>query len=90
MNFLITDFHSFLLIIFFSLFIFSAIVQFCYWVFLFSRLAFYKTPTKYLQKEPRVEQPVSVIICARNEAQNLEKNLPRILNQNYRSLGNSR
>jgi glycosyltransferase involved in cell wall biosynthesis len=28
---------------------------------------------------------VSVVICACNEAQNLEKNLPRFLTQNYRS-----
>lgn len=28
-------------------------------------------------------QPVSVIICARNEAKNLQQNLPFILNQNY-------
>ncbi|NNE30922.1 MAG: glycosyltransferase [Winogradskyella sp.] len=27
--------------------------------------------------------PLSVIICAKNEAQNLEKNLPLVLNQNY-------
>ncbi len=29
--------------------------------------------------------PVSIVICARNEAHNLRKNLPLILNQNYRS-----
>ncbi len=84
MSFPFPDFHSFLLYTFLFLFIFAAVVQFCYWVFLFSRLAFYKTPTKYLQKIEREEQPVSIIICARNEAENLEKNLPRILNQNYR------
>jgi cellulose synthase/poly-beta-1,6-N-acetylglucosamine synthase-like glycosyltransferase len=27
--------------------------------------------------------PVSILICAKNEAQNLKKNLPSILNQNY-------
>ena len=27
--------------------------------------------------------PLSVIICAKNEAKNLEENLPYILNQNY-------
>ncbi|MEM6964378.1 MAG: glycosyltransferase [Bacteroidota bacterium] len=37
------------------------------------------------KKTPRKEQPVSVIICAHNEAENLAKHLPRILNQNYRS-----
>ncbi len=31
----------------------------------------------------RQNLPVSVIVCARNEAQNLQENLPLILNQNY-------
>jgi biofilm PGA synthesis N-glycosyltransferase PgaC len=34
---------------------------------------------------PPGEPPVSVIICARNEAENLRRNLPHFLNQNYRS-----
>ena len=35
--------------------------------------------------DKKAEIPVSIIICARNEATNLENNLHRILNQNYRS-----
>jgi len=68
-----------------SLFIFSFIVQLCYWCFLFSRLAFYKNPTIHLHNNKNAGQPVSIIICAHNEAENLKNNLPRILNQNYRS-----
>src|SRR5688572_6477572 len=54
-------------------------VQVFYYLFLFSRLAFYKSPAK------RVSQthPVSVIICARDEAANLAKNLPGALVQKY-------
>ncbi len=55
------------------------------WLLLFSRLAFYKEKKRATKKPKTAEPPVSIIICARNEAENLEKNLPRILNQNYRS-----
>lgn len=40
----------------------------------------------FIRKKDVVSQsndPVSVIICARNEKHNLKKNLPRILNQDY-------
>ncbi|MFK7775582.1 MAG: glycosyltransferase [Saprospiraceae bacterium] len=73
-----------LTILILALFICSFIVQVIYWCFLFSKLAYFKSPIKIAQVEAR-EKPVSIIICARNEAKNLEKNLPRILNQNYRS-----
>lgn len=56
-------------------------VQFLFWLVVFSRLARYN-PDEELADRP--EEPVSVIICARNEAENLKKNLPLILNQNYR------
>ncbi len=51
---------------------------FFYWFF-FSKLAFFKVT------EPNITQthPVSVIICARDEAANLEANIPAILNQSY-------
>lgn len=62
----------------------STIVQLIYWVFIFSRLARFKVVIPERTDED-VEQEVSVIICAKNEAANLRKNLPRILNQNYHS-----
>lgn len=56
----------------------AAVVQLAYYLTIFSRLVFYK------QTESRhSEEPVSIIICARNEADNLKENLPLILDQNY-------
>ncbi|MEM8906944.1 MAG: glycosyltransferase [Bacteroidota bacterium] len=67
------------------IFVFATGIQLLFWIFIFSRLAFYRQPIKRSTGRQSAEPPVSIIICARNEAQNLEKNLPRILNQNYRS-----
>lgn len=53
-------------------------IQLTYYWAIFSRLAFYKAPDA-AEGQP----PVSVVICARNEYDNLEKNLPSILNQDY-------
>lgn len=44
-------------------------------------LAFYKQPAT----QGPFQEPVSVIICAKNEAENLKKFLPLILTQNYPS-----
>ena len=64
------------------------LVQLVYWWGLFSKLAFYKNPSEEAQNPVNtgdtVQKPVSIIICARNEADNLAKFLPRILSQNYR------
>lgn len=64
------------------------LVQLAYWWGLFSKLAFYKKPSEDKSKEQKKaeneQKPVSIIICARNEAENLTKFLPRILSQNYR------
>ena len=69
-------------------FIICTLVQLAFWWGLFSKLAFYKSPENTgisSQSEPKEdEKPVSIIICARNEAENLTKFLPRILSQNYR------
>ncbi len=67
------------------LFIATTTIQLLYYLLIFSRLAFYKAannvniPTNQLTEFPAV----SVIICAKNEAQNLQKYLPSILEQNY-------
>ncbi|MEM1319290.1 MAG: glycosyltransferase [Bacteroidota bacterium] len=63
------------------IFVLATLVQLLYWLLVFSRLARYYPPKPTDDKEI----PVSIVICARNEAENLKKNLPRILNQNYRS-----
>ncbi len=77
--FLINDIDlitSILLIVF----IFAFFVQMIYYLFIF-RKAIKKTPPLNLSKEKK--HPVSVIICARNEAKNLRKNLPSFLEQDY-------
>jgi glycosyltransferase involved in cell wall biosynthesis len=63
--------------------VFAAVscIQLLYYLFFFSRLAFYKQKKK-LQTQ---EHPVSVIICARDEDENLARNLPGALVQNYRT-----
>jgi len=57
-------------------------IQVLYYLFFFRRLAFFKgmPPTP-----DSMEHPVSVVICARDEANNLMKNLPGILIQQYKS-----
>ena len=54
-------------------------IQIFYYLFFFSRLAFFKNTTKDITQT----HPVSVIICARDEAANLAKNLPGSLVQSY-------
>jgi len=48
-----------------------------HWIY-FRRLAFFKEQD--IQNE---ELPVSIVVCARNEYENLRKNLPLLLNQDY-------
>jgi cellulose synthase/poly-beta-1,6-N-acetylglucosamine synthase-like glycosyltransferase len=56
-------------------------IQILYYAGFFSRLAFYKPRPKFHNEQ----RPVSVIICARDEADNIVKNLPGVLVQNYPS-----
>ncbi len=62
----------------FVLFCIMATVQFLFLILVFSRLAFHKKKTK----EPN-QEGVSILIAARNESENLFKNLPFILDQDY-------
>lgn len=54
-------------------------IQLLYYLFLFRKLAFYKQGIK----EKSQQHPVTVVVCARDEAANLAKNLPGILVQSY-------
>ncbi|MFP4526137.1 MAG: glycosyltransferase, partial [Bacteroidales bacterium] len=54
------------------------IIQMIYYLGIYSRIIFYKDGSF-----PKSYPPVSVIICARDEEANLEKNLPLILEQEY-------
>lgn len=56
-------------------------VQLFYYLFFFNKLAQYKAP----QKSSSLQYPVSVIVCARDEAENIARNLPGILVQDYRT-----
>src|SRR3954470_20231278 len=56
-------------------------IQLFYYLFFFRRLAFYKPPAKAASQE----YPVSVIVCARDEAHNIARNLPGILVQKYKT-----
>ena len=57
------------------------LIQVFYYLFFFVRLALYRTKPKAISQT----HPVSVIICARDEAANLAKNLPGALVQQYRT-----
>ena len=65
----------------FLVFSLIALIQVFYYLFFFSRLAFYKSSSKLTSQT----HPVSVIICSRDEAGNLVKNLPGVLIQQYRT-----
>jgi len=54
------------------------IIQMIYYWTVYSRLAFYRE-----KPGNQADQPVTVIICAKNEYQNLLKNLPIVLEQDY-------
>ncbi|MFZ4706887.1 MAG: glycosyltransferase [Bacteroidales bacterium] len=57
----------------------SAFIQLVYYWGIFARLAFRRKKSD----ENAADQPVSVVICARNEYRNLAANLPMILLQDY-------
>ncbi|MBK8086939.1 MAG: glycosyltransferase [Chitinophagaceae bacterium] len=67
--------------IIFAVFCTITAIQVFYYLYFFLRLAFYKEPVK----ESSIQHAVSVIVCARDEAQNLADNLPDVLQQDYRS-----
>jgi len=54
-------------------------IQFIYYILIFGPFSF----SNNKQNSLSFNKPVSVIICAKNEAENLEKNLPLLLKQNY-------
>jgi len=61
------------------------VFQFFFWLGPFLRLS--RLPSRRIEPlPPEEESPITLILCARNEAENLSIHLPRILNQKYRSL----
>ena len=76
-NFLLQNWQTILFIIFCAI----TFIQLFYYLFFFIRLVFHKTKTK----ESTRTNAVSVIICARDEAENLANNLPGVLVQDYKT-----
>jgi len=66
-----------------AFYIFAGItfIQLFYYLFIFSRLAFFKTT----YRDKYQQHPVSVIVCAKDEDENLARNLPGLLVQEYPS-----
>jgi glycosyltransferase involved in cell wall biosynthesis len=64
-----------------SLFSLLTIIQLYFYLRYFRLLAFYKKP----KSDMHLEHAVSVVVCARDEADEIEVNLPGILVQSYRS-----
>lgn len=62
-----------------GLFFAATFVQLIYWLGIFPKTARHVPPAP----PPVAPAPVSIIICARNEAENLRANLPYFLNQDY-------
>src|ERR1019366_2418531 len=65
----------------FAIFILVTLIQLYYYLFFFSRLAFHQSIPRSVSQT----HPVSVIICSRDEADNLVKNLPGVLVQQYQT-----
>lgn len=65
----------------FSIFCAVVAVQLFYYFYFFLRLAVYKET----ERQTSYEHPVSVVICARDEAGNLTRNLPGVLVQDYKT-----
>jgi len=61
-------------------FAFVALHQMAVYLFLYGKLAFYKEPASGKSSE---RPPVSIIMCAKNEADNLTEFLPKFLTQDY-------
>lgn len=64
-----------------TIFLGATLTQLIFWGLIFRKLAVF-TP---VETDINAAPFASVIICARNEAENLQKNLPLFLNQTYRS-----
>ncbi|CAL1516635.1 glycosyltransferase [Chitinophaga sp. MM2321] len=65
-----------------ALYFFAAVagIQTIYFLFVFSRVAFYR---RKFDLDHAPDGPFSVIICAKDEELNLQKNLPGVLQQRY-------
>lgn len=65
----------------FYAFLFFTCIQFCFYLGIFSSFAIGKKPKSHNSSQKNLT--VSVIICARNEEQNLREHIPHFINQEY-------
>ena len=72
------DHKNTLLLVIFCIFSSAAVIQLFYYLFFYLSV-YLKRP----QDAKRTRMPVSIIICARNEAENLRNFLPAVLKQDY-------
>jgi poly-beta-1,6-N-acetyl-D-glucosamine synthase len=72
------DQYNTILLVIFSIFALTAAIQLFYYLYFYLALHVYKASGTVT-----ANHPVSVIICARNEAENLRNFLPAILEQDY-------
>jgi cellulose synthase/poly-beta-1,6-N-acetylglucosamine synthase-like glycosyltransferase len=72
------DHKNTLLLVLFCIFSSAAVVQLFYYLFFYLSV-YLKRP----QETKKTRMPVSIIICARNEAENLRNFLPSVLEQDY-------
>jgi len=68
-----------LLFVTLSLLLLATLVQLFYFWVIYGKIAFFKQKNEFV----RSDEPVSVIVCARDEYYNLKENLPLLLNQDY-------
>jgi glycosyltransferase involved in cell wall biosynthesis len=62
----------------FYIFVFVVCIQVVFYIFFFGKFAFLKS-----KKGNTINIPISVIVCAKNETENLKKFLPTIISQVY-------
>jgi len=78
---MIQDFYAQNPLLFITLILlaFATIVQLIYYWVVYGKVAFFKQKNEFV----RSDEPVSVIVCARDEYYNLKENLPLLLQQDY-------
>ncbi len=62
----------------FGVFVFAAAVQLIYYLYYYTRVAWFKPKSDF-----HTQPPISVVICAKNEALKLHKNIPLFFQQDY-------
>ncbi len=73
-----TDNGNIYILILYVIFFASATIQLFYYLYFYTAIHFYKP-----DGNTATRQPVSIIVCARNEGENLGKFLPSLLEQDY-------